>query len=682
MTKERAFNIFKTYLPYVLLVIASLISCYIYFLPGLAGGDDIAFHLSMTNDVIYGIRNGFFGLSTNHLHMGGFALYNLGFYGPVTHFGAALFTILFSWAGATPLVGLKFMILASGALGGIYMYKLALKMSNNNRVVALVTSILFIFLPYRIFCALARCAFAESIAMALIPMVFYGAYSFLHDKEYRVEPYVVFTTGAALIVLSHPFTGLVTAIFGVLYMLFNVKEIYNNRRNKPALISFGAALVITAFLVLFYVTNAAYYDSLNYYNVSDEVRQWTTYEHMASETSRSYDFSGFINIIYISRSQGADYWNNETVSSLIFSAFLYFVSMVLAVIVDILLRPLKKSQFYRHPAAIIVALILPIIFNVRAEIYIAISISLAVYFFISFLIKKLPDEIEEQKPLYKNIDLYFLVISIVSCLILIFVPTSWYYMPAIMYKGQFAWRMWSITAFLVAMLTALLLSHFKAKKAVLLGASIVACSIVTLSMGTLEKRVYYEVRPEKVIVNDGYEYAKAVKYSGAQNEMVPQIYEDSDYVSNYSNSLYIKVKNAIHSHSNYFYSAEEYYEPAFLEGTGTMTIYEYNSPNNKFHVDITSDTALVQLPQFYYQGYTLYSGSTYLGEAKNVDGLVTFELKKGTYDVRIDFKASKAYQATRPLFYIGLFSLISGGVFGLVYRTKLMKKKEGTEEHE
>ena len=78
-------------------------------------------------------------------------------------------------------------------------------------------------------------------------------------------------------------------------------------------------------------------------------------------------------------------------------------------------------------------------------------------------------------------------------------------------------------------------------------------------MGTLEKRVYYEVKPTKVIVEDGYEYAKRIKYSGVQNEMVPQIFEKDDYVSDYANSLYTKVKNAIHNRSNFIYSLEEYY---------------------------------------------------------------------------------------------------------------------------
>ena len=679
MSKERLLNIFKKYFPYVVLVIAALLSCYVYFLPGIAGGDDIAFHLSMVNDVVFGLKHGYFGLSTNHLFMGGFALYNFGFYGPVTHYGAGLFVLLFNWAGATPLVGLKFMIFSSGILGGIYMYKLALKMSNGHRAIALISSVLFIFLPYRIFCALARCAFAESIAMALMPMVFYGAYSFLHDKDYRVEPYVAFSLGAALIVLSHPFTGLITAIFGGLYVLCNAKTIYDNRKNYKALISMGSALVITIFLVLFYVTNASYYDGLDYYNVSDEVRQWTTYEHMASETSRTYDFSGFINIIYINNSQGSDWWNNENVSSLLFSAGLYFAAMVGAILVDYLFTPLKNSKFYRHPIAIVAAFLLPIIFQVRVEIYIAISISLVVYFFISYLIRVLPSQNEENLPLYKSIDFYFLIVSIVICLILLFVPFAWRFVPSILYKGQFAWRMWSITAFLAAMLIALLLSHFRMKKSVLIGTAVVACSIVTLTMGTLEKRIYYQVRPNSVITRDGYEYAQKIKYSGAQNEMVPQIYEKNDYVPDYANSLYDKVRTAIRTHSNFFYTLEDYYEPAFLTGTGTCQIYEYNSPNNKFHVDITSDTALVQLPQFYYKGYSIYSGASYLGEAKNVDGLVTLELKKGTYDISLNFKNSTAYQITRPLFYVGVFSLITGGVFEWVYRTKIMKKKEEQE---
>ena len=52
--KEKALNIFKTYFPYLVIVIMASLSTFVYFLPGIASGDDLAFHLSMTNDVIYG----------------------------------------------------------------------------------------------------------------------------------------------------------------------------------------------------------------------------------------------------------------------------------------------------------------------------------------------------------------------------------------------------------------------------------------------------------------------------------------------------------------------------------------------------------------------------------------------------------------------------------------------------
>ncbi len=666
-------NLFKKLFPYLVVIICALLSTYIYFLPGLATGDDIAFHLSMTNDLIYGFHHGYFSYSTNHLHMGGFAIFNFAFYGPVTHYGAAIFTYLFSWMGATPTVGLKFMVFISAILGGIYMYRLASKISNKHTPLSLISAVLFTFLPYRIFCALARCALAESIAMALIPMVFYGAYSFIHDEEYRVEPYVAFASGAILIILSHAFTGLITAIFGVLYILFNIKAIIKRRRNYEALISIGSAVVIIIFCVLFYVLNSYFYENSNLYNISNAERQWTTYEHMASETSRTYDFSGFINFIIIRNWTGSANWNNETVSSLIFSSIIFFISLALAIIADLLLGKLKYSKYYRHISATIIAFILPLIFQVRAEIYLATAIALVIYFFISYIIKSLPESNEENISLIKNVDLYFLSLSLIICLVLLFVPEAWKFVPPIMYQGQFAWRMWSITGFLFVMLVTLLLSKVKFNKAVITIASVITCSLMTFAMGTIEKRVFYEKRYNSVILNDGYEYAMNIKYSGAQNEMIPQVFYQSDYASSYSNSLYSTIRSAIYSRTNYIYSLEDYIDPVLLDGTGDVTIYEYNSPNNKFHVNITSETALVQFPQFYYADYTAISNNKVIAKAENVDGLLSFTLKEGTYDIALNFKPSKGYQITIPLFYIGVNLLIAGGVFGYIYRTKIKK---------
>ena len=674
--KESLLNIFKKYFPYLVIVVATLLSCYIHFLPGLARGDDISFHISMINDVIYGIKNGFAPYSTNHLHMGGFALNNFAFYGPVTHYGAAIFTVMFSWMGATPITGIKFVVFISALLGTIYMYRLALKMSNQHYLVSLIAAVTFVLLPYRIFCALARCAYAETIAIGLIPMVFYGAYSFIHDNEYRVEPYVVFAVGAILIVLSHAFTALTVAIFGVLYVLFNIKGLIKRFKDKTAVISLVSSIVIISMCVMFYLLNAYHFESSEIYNISNAERQWTTYDHVSKETNRSYDFSGFLNLVIIRNWTGSETWDNETVSSLIFSTFLYFVSMIGAIVVDFSFRNLKKNIYYRHLCAAATAFILPLIFQVRVEIYLALALSLIVFFFITFMVKRLPVNNEEIQPLVKNVDLYFLALSLIICLVLLFVPEAWKFVPSIMYQAQFAWRMWGIVSFLFAMLVALLLSRFKTNNIVLITTSVLSVALLTLTMGTLEKRVYYDKQPDRIIYNAGYEYAINTKFSGAQNEMIPRVFYESEYSSSYPNSLYSTVRTRIYTQTNFFYTLEDYIKPAVLEGSGDVEITKYHSPNNTFHVNITSETALVQFPQFYYDTYTLKSNGKKIADVNNVDGLIAFYLHEGEYDITLDFKQSKGYQATIPLFYVGSFLLISGGVFGVIYRKKLMPKKE------
>ena len=673
MKKETFINIFKKYFPYAVIVIASILSCFVYVCNGLAGGDDIGFHLGMVNDLIYGFDHGYFGYSTNHLFIGGFALYNFAYYGPVTHYGAAIYTYLFRWAGATPTDGLKFMVFSSAILGGIYMYKLALKMSNGRQAIAVVCSIIFLLLPYRIFCALARCAFAESIAMALIPMVFYGVYSFIHDEDYHVEPYVAFASGAILIVLSHPFTALITVLFGVLYVLFNIKGVIAKFRDKRALISIGAAVVIIIFCVLFYVLNSHHYESSNIYNLSDAERQWTTYEFISEDTSRSFQFSGIINYIFINSRQGDPVWAKDTISALIFSTIVYVISMTVAILIDKLLTNAKYSKYYKHPAACVAAFAFPLIFQVRVEIYLAILISLILYFFISFLVNKLPDSSEKYVPLYKSVDLYFLIIASIITLALIFVPWAWKLVPPIMYKGQFPWRMYSMLSFLIALLASLIFSRLKTNKIALTITSVIACGLMTMTMGTLEKRVIFEHNPNAIIRVDDEGFAKSIQYSGAQNEMMPQVFYDDTYKAEYTNSLYTTVRNRVLSQSDFIYDLESYIKPVVLEGAGNLEIYEYNTPNNKFHVEITSETALVQFPQFYYDSYEIKQGGKTISKVQNVDGLIAFTLKQGTYDIALSFKPCKAYQVTIPLFYIGAFLLASGGVFGYIYRKKLMK---------
>lgn len=679
MLVKRIISVVKFIYPYILILLASLLSNYLLFRSGIAAGDDIRFHLFQINDVVYGFQHGYFGLSTNHLYYGGFALNNYGFYGPVPHYAAAISSFLF--AGGNVEFGYKFIIFLSAFIGGVYFYKLALKMSHN-KVISIIAASLFIIMPYRTFCALCRCAFAETVAISFIPMIFYGAYSIVHDDSYHVGPYISLIIGASLVIMSHPFTGMMCAIFGVLYLACNVRLLF--RKNKgfhvwPSLLVSG--LLICCF-VGFYIGNALSTKGAGIYRLNDPVIDWTNYEHVAGSTSLSLHFSGFLNLIWINQMQGSASWDGTTISQIMMSIFVFGLSFVNMIVADMTIRFAPENKKYRWLVNAVAMFILPFIFSVKAEIYIGCGVAWMLFTAISYFYNPLEDV--EKSTLTKikyNPDFYFLIVSIFICLLLMFVPGIWLALPSIFYQCQFAWRIWGVCMFFVTMLLTLFISYLRKYKAAVLSFASLTALMVCLSQSLIEKRVAFEVNG-RIFKDINIAYVmnnQEARYSGAQNEMVPLILMENGYTPEYENSLYKQVKAAISTRTNFIYTLEDYrkYELPFLEGSGSAIITEYNSPNNVFNVSVESDAALVQFPQFFNYEYVAYANDEYIGTAKNVDGLIAFELPKGEYTLSIFFKGSKLYQIARPFFYIAIPLTVSFGLFGIYYRhLTLTKKKE------
>lgn len=674
-------QLFIKLFPYFLIIVASFISTYTFFFGGLpAQADDISFHLSQVTDLVYGFEHGYFGLSTNHLFMGGFALYNYGFYGPLPHYSAAIVTFLTKWAGGDVIFGIKSIVFLSSILGGVYFYKLARKISDSV-LISLITSIIFIFLPYRIFCALCRFAFSETVAICFIPMVFYGAYGIIHDEKYSVHTYIALAIGSVGVILSHAFTGLLAGTFGVLYLIFNVKKLIAKRKNFhiwPSLIVTG---IFVLFGVGFYVFNALDTKSLGIYRLCDPIIDWTNYEHVADSTANSLQFSGFLNFIWISGIQGdPTVWNGETVSFIVLSIVVYFISAVCMVIADKLISLAPKNKYYKHPVICLAAFLFPVIFLTRVEIYISIAVLCVVYIFISYCLEKHTENSNQpSKKLISNPDFYFLLFSMLLCFALIFSPYIWKVVPQIYYQCQFAWRIWGIEFFFIAMFIALILSYFKKYKSLLFSAAFASTLLLTLSQGLIEKRAYYESGQE--IITNGEKVATEIRGSGAQNEMVPQIFYDSSYKTLYSNSLYYKVKSAIYTWQDFIYSAEDYYTPEFLEGEGEVILNVYNTPRVEFSVTVNSEKALLQLPQFYNHGYVCYVDGKRCSDAQNIDGLIAFEIPTGSYTLAVDFECSTPYRVMRPFFYVGLGTIIPIGIFTkYFYHKKELKAEENRKQ--
>ena len=677
MLVKKAISVLKFIYPYILILLVSLLSNWLLFQNGIAAGDDIRFHLFQINDLVYGFRQGYFGLSTNHLYMGGFALNNYGFYGPVPHYSAAIAAFLFADGNAE--FGYKTIIFLSTFIGGIYFYKLSLRMTKNT-VVSIITASLFVVMPYRIFCTLCRCAFAEVVAINFIPMIFYGAYAIVHDEEYRVEPYISLVIGASIVIMSHPFTGMMCGIFGVLYLACNIGVLLRKKNFHiwPSLVASG---LLVFCLVGFYIGNALTTKDAGIYRLNDPIIDWTNYDHVANSTQLSMQFSGFLNFIWINGQKGSTQWNDETVSSLIMSLFIYLLSFVNMVIADSTLKLVPKNKYFRWAANIVAIFLFPLIIQTRVEIWIACIISVVLFNAVSYLFEdKKAATAPDFSTLKYNPDLYYLIGTIFICLILIFVPTIWKILPEIFYQCQFAWRMWGICMFFFVMLITLLLNHLQKYKGAVISFASFAALLICLSQGLIEKRVHYEVGG-RIFENIDIAYVETnteARYSGAQNEMVPYVIMDSSYKSQYSNSLVTSVRSAIFTRNNFIYSLETYqlYKPVFLTGSGNVQITNYNSPNNSFNVSVTSETALVQFPQFYNQVYEAYSNGQSLGEAQNIDGLIAFSLPEGNYSLDLVFKGSKGYQIGKPFFYASFPGLISFGLFGIYYRRKTSPKKK------
>jgi hypothetical protein len=98
------------------------------------------------------------------------------------------------------------------------------------------------------------------------------------------------------------------------------------------------------------------------------------------------------------------------------------------------------------------------------------------------------------------------------------------------------------------------------------------------------------------------------------------------------------------------------------------------SPSATFNATITSATGLVQIPQFYYDGYQItltQNDQTIVSETgEYVDGLLAFKVVEGTYTIHVDYVGSKTYRVGRVFFYLSIPLTVSLGVLGIYLKRK------------
>ncbi len=682
--KDRLLKSLRIIIPIVVIFLMTLYCCYLYLFKGITGGDDIKFHLGNIYDVYYGMKNGLGIDSTNHLLMGAYAYNTHLFYAPLPHYAAAILMYVF---GITSINAVKVFIFLLTFFAGLMFYCLAYKISKKV-VVSLLSAAFFIFCPYRMFCGYARFAYAETVAMCFVPCFFYGVYSITHDKEAKAWSFLAVVVGACGLILSHPFTAISMALVAVLYMVVHFKGVWNFIKTKKGIIYSVSTVVLIILGIGFYAFPMIKSMGTGIYRISDNEAVWTTLAHVSGSTVNSTSFSGFLNLVWINSRIEANAWNLDwTPSMLVLSVCLVFVGAVLATVADLALSRLPKSKFYRLPVMIVVSFLPICFFKQRIEVYLAMALFDVMMIVAEFIKDKTEGYFEKKDWLKRNkdavIDIIFLVVVSIVTLIFIFVGDAWKILPSIFYSCQFAWRLWSVislTASWAFIYGINATTYIKLTKAPFYLASIIPFLMFSASQAYLEKK--YAIDNNSIYSSYAEEECKKADNIGVMNEYIPNIFYDSTYKSEYSNSLYKKIKNTIGHSSRYQHDVSTYLTPAFLEGSGMVFVTELNTPSVDFDIIVNEDS-LIQIPQFFYDGYQIKATntsneSTTELEPINVDCLVSFKLNTGSYHVEVRYVGPKIRRVFNALWYVGLAGDAALGYYG-IYEL-VSKKRKGIEQ--
>lgn len=128
-------------------------------------------------------------------------------------------------------------------LSGITMYQFVYKVTNK-RILALFSAIFYLIAPYKLANVYKRFAIGEFTASVFIPLVFLGLYN-LFNQDGKKHYYIAI--GATGLMLSHTVTTLYTAIFAVIYILFNIKKLKQKDILKKCIINVIFILLISMF---------------------------------------------------------------------------------------------------------------------------------------------------------------------------------------------------------------------------------------------------------------------------------------------------------------------------------------------------------------------------------------------------------------------------------------------------
>lgn len=174
-------------------------------------------------------------INQNYCNGAGYAM-NL-FYPPLVTY----LPLLIKLFTPTYMMALKIFGAICIILSGITMYQFVYQVTKK-RSIALFSAIFYLIAPYKLANVYKRFAIGEFTAMIFIPLVFLGLYN-LFEQDKKKHYYIAI--GAIGLMLSHTVTTLYTALFCIIYILFNIKKLKDKEIIKKCCINVIFILLVS-----------------------------------------------------------------------------------------------------------------------------------------------------------------------------------------------------------------------------------------------------------------------------------------------------------------------------------------------------------------------------------------------------------------------------------------------------
>ena len=628
----------------VIIFVCALLSSSYLFKKGLARGDDFYYHATLMYDLYKSALNNNFRYSINE-----YLLSNIGygarlFYPPLFEFITVIIAITFKNYGLTLIGSIKIVIFLEYLFSGIFMFYFLKKIFKNKPYLALIGAIFYVTLPYRTTNNFDRSAYAESLALTFIPLVFSSLYDILQTK-YTFKSFLLFSISFSLVFLSHTITSTYLVLFGIIFALFYLKNFINNLKVRRYRLFLTSSVLIIIGLISFYLVPLISIAFSNDYIVSNKEAMSST----VLDIIKSFDiflyksgFSTFRDVYY-----GTDK----------FQALKIFISLfliILELVINILLEKKNKESI-----ALIIGLILNITILIIFKFDVTFIAAVIIYYVIYLVFKGINIEKGEiDNRFFKSI-----VVLLIVTVAFMLCPFLFYLLPSYMHNIQFTFRLFSFLYFFISILIPLIINKIGIKKLTYL-AYMFFIFVGFTQCSSLSYEHIYKI-DDSILDNN------TNGVGGWQKEYLPiEFYEKTNYTPANTNSLYYKIFDVFSLSEN---ALDYQIDPIIYTGSGTISQNE-----NTYVVDL-EEASTIQFAKIYYDGYILKvtsNGTSQFLEVGKLDGLVSANLEEGNYQIELIYVGTKANNIAKVVSEVTVFVVFVMCIYYLCASKSIIEEYE------